>query len=130
MYGDVQWITTVVDPADKDVVYGPRTDRDIVMDNVLEDLNYAASTITGTNKQRFSADMALAMKADITLYEGTYCKYRNASDNAGKAADNTRAEKYLRECVAACEALMTKGYSLNPSYRETIIQYRLVLILK
>ena len=117
MYGDVQWITTVVDPADKDVVYGPRTDRDIVMDNVLEDLNYAASTITGTNKQRFSADMALAMKADITLYEGTYCKYRNASDNAGKAADNTRAEKYLRECVAACEALMTKGYSLNPSYK-------------
>ena len=36
MYGDVQWITTVVDPADKDVVYGPRTDRDIVMDNVNE----------------------------------------------------------------------------------------------
>ena len=51
------------------------------------------------------------------MYEGTYCKYRNASDNAGKAADNTRAEKYLRECVAACEALMTKGYSLNPSYK-------------
>lgn len=117
MYGDVQWITTVVDPADKDVVYGPRTDRDIVMDNVLEDLNYATTTITGTNKQRFSADMALAMKANITLYEGTYCKYRNANDNAGKAADNTRAEKYLRECVSACEALMAKGYSLNPSYQ-------------
>lgn len=32
------------------------------MDNVLEDLNYATTTITGTNKQRFSADMALAMK--------------------------------------------------------------------
>lgn len=117
MYGDVQWITTVVDPAEKDVVYGPRTDRDIVMDNVLEDLNYATTTITGTNKQRFSADMALAMKADITLYEGTYCKYRNANDNAGKAADNARAEKYLRECVSACETLMGKGYSLNPSYQ-------------
>lgn len=117
MYGDVQWINTVVDPGDKDVVYGARTDRDIVMDSVLNDLNYAAATITGTNKQRFTADMALAMKADITLYEGTYCKYRNANDNAGKAADNTRASKYLGECLAACEALMSKGYSLNESYQ-------------
>ena len=118
MYGDVQWINKVVDPLEEDVVYGARTDRDIVMDSVLNDLDYAASTITGTNKQRFTADMALAMKADVTLYEGTYCRYRNATDNAGKAADNTRAEKYLNECVAACEALMAKNYSLNTVYKE------------
>lgn len=117
MYGDVQWINTVVDPVDQEVVYGARTDRDIVMDSVLNDLDYAAATITGTNKQRFTADMALAMKADVTLYEGTYCKYRNANDNAGKAADNGRADKYLKECVAACEILMGKSYSLNDSYK-------------
>lgn len=117
MYGDVQWINVPVDPSDKDVVYGARTDRDIVMDSVLNDLNYAARTITGTNKQRFTADMALAMKADVTLYEGTYSKYRTAADNAGKAADLPRAEKYLKECVGACEALMGKDYTLNPSYK-------------
>ena len=117
MYGDVQWINTVIDPSDKDIIYGARTDRDIVMDSVVNDLDYAIAAIKGTNKQRFSADMALAMKADITLYEGTYCKYRNANDNAGKAADDARAEKYLKECVAACEILMGKSYSLNPSYK-------------
>lgn len=117
MYGDVQWINTPMDPSEKDIVYGARTDRDIVMDSILNDLNYATRTITGTNKQRFTADMALAMKADITLYEGTYCKYRTAADNAGKDADLPRAEKYLKECVSACEALMAKNYTLNPSYK-------------
>lgn len=117
MYGNVPWVETVLDPTDEAVLYGPRTDRDEVMDKVLEDLDYAALHITGTNKQRFTADMALAMKADVTLYEGTYCKYRTADDNAGKGPDATRAKKYLEECVKACEALMAKGYTLNADYK-------------
>ena len=117
MYGNVPWIEGVLDPNDKDVLYGPRTDRDAVMDNVLEDLNFAAAHITGTNKQRFNADMALAMKADVTLYEGTYCRYRTAADNAGKGPDEARAKKYLQECASACEALMAKKYSLSSSYK-------------
>lgn len=117
MYGNVPWVETVLDPNDQDVLYGPRTDRDEVMDKVLEDLDFAAANITGTNKQRFTADMALAMKADVTLYEGTYCRYRTAADNAGKGPDETRAKKYLQECVSACEALMAKKYALSSSYK-------------
>ena len=117
MYGNVPWIEGVLDPNDKDVLYGPRTDRDAVMDKVLEDLNFAAAHITGTNKQRFSADMALAMKADVTLYEGTYCRYRTADDNAGKGPDEARAKKYLQECASACEALMAKNYALSGDYK-------------
>ena len=99
------------------MLYGPRVDRDIVMDSVLNDLNFAAKYIQGSNKQRFTADMALAMKADVTLFEGTYCKYRTAEENAGKGPDVARAQKYLNECVSACEALMKKGYKLNDSYQ-------------
>lgn len=117
MYGDVQWIDRVLDTSDSEALYGPRTDRDIVMDNVLEDLNYACANITANNnRQRFSTDMAYAMKADITLYEGTYCKYRTQAEN-GKAADATRANKYLQESVSACEYLMSRGYSLSDSYK-------------
>lgn len=116
-YGDVPWIDKVVATDDGDVLYGPREDRDKVMDKVLEDLDFAAEHIKGTNKQRFTADMALAMKADITLYEGTYCKYRTAEDNAGKGPNIERAEKYLRECISACEELMKKGYKLNDNYK-------------
>ena len=113
MYGDVQWIDKVIDPADSEALYGPRTDRDEVMDHVLADINYACEHITAnSNRQRFSTDMAYAMKADITLYEGTYCKYRTQAEN-GKAADESRANKYLQECVSACEYLMAKNYSLS-----------------
>ena len=67
-----------------------------------------ANTLSAnSNRQRFSTDMAYAMKADITLYEGTYCKYRTQAEN-GKAADESRANKYLKECVSACEYLMDK----------------------
>lgn len=116
-YGDVPWVGKVVGTDDGNILYGPRTDRDVVMDSVLNDLNYASKHIEGSNKQYFTADMALALKADVTLYEGSYCKYRTAADNAGKAPDPTRAEKYFKECVSACEALMKKEYELNDSYQ-------------
>ncbi len=116
-YGDVPFINTVVNTADEEILYGPRINRDVVMDSVLNDLNYAAEHITQTNKQRFTADMALAMKADVALYEGTYCKYRTVADNAGKGPDLTRAQRFLNECADACTKLMTKDYHLNASYK-------------
>ncbi len=116
MYGNVQWIDYVVDPSDKEALQADRTDRDVVMDNVLEDLNYACTNMTGTNKQRFNKDMALAMKADVCLWEGTFSKYRTQAEN-GKAADTNRAQKFLQECVSACEALMAKSYKLREDYQ-------------
>lgn len=117
MYGDVQWIDKVIDPSESEVLYGPRDDRDNVMDKVLEDINFACRNITAnSNRQRFSTDMAYAMKAEIALFEGTYCKYRTQAEN-GKPADGTRAQKFLQECVSACEYLMGQGYQLSDSYK-------------
>ncbi len=116
-YGDVQWFDQVplnADPNDE-LVQGARTDRDEVMDNVLADLDFAIANLSNPNKVVWSKDMALAMKSDICLYEGTYCKYRTAADN-GKAADSGRATRYLNECVAASEALMNAGYTLSANY--------------
>ncbi|MGI6793580.1 RagB/SusD family nutrient uptake outer membrane protein [Bacteroides sp. KG68] len=116
MFGDVQWIDQVIDPNDKEFLQYDRTDRDVVMDKVLEDLNYACAHMTGTNKQRFNKDMAFAMKADICLWEGTFCKYRTVNEN-GKAADIGRAQKFLQECASACEELMKKSYELREDYQ-------------
>ena len=116
MYGDVQWIEVVVDPADPEVTYGSRDDRDMVMDKVLEDLNFACQYMQKGSKTSWSKDMANAMKADICLWEGTFCKYRTAAEN-GKAADATRAEKFLKECVTACENVMNAGYTLSDDYQ-------------
>lgn len=118
MYGDIQWINVVADPADQAVAYGARDDRDMVMDSVLADLNYACAAIAAkSSKAAWSKDLANAMKADITLYEGTYCKYRTVAEN-GKAADEARAKKYLNECVTACENIMgNTAYQLNGDYQ-------------
>ena len=116
MYGDVQWIETVVAPATPEETYGSRDDRDMVMDKVLEDLNFACQYMQKGSKSSWSKDMANAMKADICLWEGTFCKYRTADEN-GKAADATRAEKFLKECVTACENVMNAGYTLSDDYQ-------------
>lgn len=114
MYGDVIYVDRLLDPSDKDVLYGTRTDRDYVMDKVLEDLDFAATNIKAqSGKQVWSKDWALALKAEICLYEGTYCKYRSAADGQ-KAADPERAKKFLNEAATAAAALINSGrYSLN-----------------
>ncbi len=115
MYGNVPWITKALDPSNE-LVYGGREDRDVIMDSVLADLNFANAVIVGTDKTTWNNGMVNAMKADICLYEGTFCKYRTAADN-GKAADPARAEKYLKECVNAANAVFAHGYQLNDSYK-------------
>ncbi len=115
-YGDVTWVDHKVDVTDEGLLYGPRTSRDVVMDSVLRDLDYAIATIsTQSGKQVWSKDLALAAKSDICLWEGTFCKYRTAEEN-GYAADETRANKYLQECVSASEQLISK-YPIGTSYR-------------
>ena len=101
----MQWIDKVIDPADSEALRTTHRPGCEVMDHVPADINYACEHITAnSNRQRFSTDMAYAMKADITLYEGTYCKYRTWAEN-GKAADESRANKHLQHRVSACEYL-------------------------
>ncbi len=116
-YGDVQWQSQVILDPNAAEVKGPRTDRDVVMDSVLADLDYAIANLATTSADNaWSKDMALAMKSDVCLFEGTYCKYRTQAEN-GKAPDETRAQRYLKECVDASEQLINSGrYTLSANY--------------
>ncbi len=118
-YGNVQWLDEVITNPDDPHVYGERTDRDVVMDSVLLDLDYAIEYLpTVTDKTKWSKHMALAMKGDVCLYEGTFAKYRTADDN-GIAANPERSTKYLQHAADATDALIdSKSYSLTPQYGE------------
>lgn len=117
MFGDVPYTDKKLDITDEGVLYGPRTDRDEVMDKVLEDLNFAASNINDvTSKITWSRSMANAMKADICLWEGTFRKYRSSADGQ-PAADAAGAQKFLQACKDACSFIMGKSYELNDSYQ-------------
>lgn len=118
MFGDVPYTELKLNVDNEDVLYGPRTNRDEVMDKVLEDLNFAAANINVTNYgiTSWSRDMANAMKADICLWEGTFRKYRNAADGQ-PAADAAGAQKFLQACKDACLHIMSRDYSLSSSYQ-------------
>ena len=111
-YGDCYWVDKVLDPNATDILYGPRQPRNDVMDKVLEDLNFACQNITDNANSRtaFNKWVALAMKAEVCLYEGDYSKYVKN--------DNTRANAYLTEAKKACEEIMNSGnFSLNSNYQ-------------
>ena len=118
MFGDCVWESEVVYPEDEDILYGPRTSRDVVMDSVFADLDYAINHITTTNdKVSYSRDMAVAYKSEIALYEGTFCKYRTQADN-GIAPNMERANKYLNESATASLDLINCGrYSFSDDYQ-------------
>ena len=111
-YGDCYWVDKVLDPNDTETLYAPRQPRNDVMDKVLEDLNFACANITDNANSRtaFNKWVALAMKAEVCLYEGDYSKY--VTNN------NERANRYLNEAKNACEQIMNSGnFALNGNYQ-------------
>jgi len=67
-YGDVPWIEKSLDITDEGFLYGSRENRDLVMDNVLEDLNYACENMyDNDSKTKLNKNVAHAIKAEITL---------------------------------------------------------------
>lgn len=116
MYGDVEWIDYVITNPEDEKIWGERDNRDVVMDKVLEDLDYAIENLgASSDKTLWSKNMALAMKSDICLYEGTFRKYCTTAEN-GIAPDAARSKKYLEESVKASQALMDGTYTLSAKY--------------
>ncbi|WP_303011007.1 RagB/SusD family nutrient uptake outer membrane protein [uncultured Bacteroides sp.] len=102
-YGDVPLIIKPLE-TNSEELYGARTPRKEVMQQVLTDINAACSYLPEENwgENRLTKAAALALKARISLYEGTYRKYHNLGDET----------EFLNACVSACEELMGMGYSI------------------
>ncbi|MEL7163166.1 MAG: RagB/SusD family nutrient uptake outer membrane protein, partial [Bacteroidota bacterium] len=76
-FSDVPWFGRVLNPDDEDL-YKPQDDRAMVVDNVLEDLTFAAEHVredvpVGT-PDKWVATMLLAR---VALHEGTFRKYHD-----------------------------------------------------
>ena len=124
-YGDVPWIDKPLDVADP-VLYGGRDSRTVVMDHVLEDLDYAIANITATNegsRTLITKDVALALKSRVALFEGTFRKYHP------EFGLQSSADRWLNESANAAKVLMdSKRYSLytgsgvTDSYRQVFVR--------
>ena len=116
-YGDVAWVDQSLDITEDGLLYGPRDNRDVVMDKVLDDLNFAIANIyDNKSKTTINRNIAQAMKAEICLYEGTFRKYRKAADGQ-TAPDLAGATKFLGEAKIAASYIMDQGFVLNSSYQ-------------
>jgi hypothetical protein len=115
-FGDVPWVDHPLDPSEKDVLYGPRDSRGVVMEKVYEDLMFAAQNITRTEDAKqctlVTKWAAYAFASRIALFEGTFEKYHNIK------LDISPETWLQRAADAASEVMQHSGKSLHPSYRE------------
>ncbi|OQP65590.1 RagB/SusD family nutrient uptake outer membrane protein [Niastella populi] len=110
-FGDVPWYGHSIEAEDSAQLFKPRDSRKLVMDSVLEDLNFAVANIRQADQPNtVNKDIALALKARICLFEGTYRKYHTELSLPDAA-------RFLNEAKSAAQALMARPYALNPNYQ-------------
>ncbi|MDR0414696.1 MAG: RagB/SusD family nutrient uptake outer membrane protein [Prevotellaceae bacterium] len=111
-FGDVPWLSTDLN-IDSPELFMPRTPRTEVVDSILWCINYAVNNLQygGEADGRINKGMANFLKARICLFEGTFRTYHTELNLQGTA------DRFLDECIAACEDIMANGgYELyNPA---------------
>lgn len=109
-YGDVPWYNYTIQADDTTSLYKPRDNREMVMDSVLQDINYACDHIMNRAETTVTPWMALAMKSRICLFEGTYRKYHTVNPSTGEAwKDATASQRFLQESISASEKIINSG---------------------
>ena len=130
-FGDVPWIDEELG-SDSEKLYAPRDSRELIMQHMLEDIDFAIDNLpSAVSTFRVNKWAALALKAQFCLYEGTFRKYHGleiSAEEAGVEYVNSY-EFYIREAAEAAEAVIDGGmYKLfttgNPSedYRTLFAQ--------
>lgn len=123
-FGDVPWYDKTLDVDDPDLYKG-RDTRAMVMDKVLEDLNFACDHIRSSkdnSSSQITKWVALAFKSRVCLFEGTFRKYHP------ELGLSESADQWLGEAVTAAQQVMDGNqYKINKagapelSYRNLFI---------
>lgn len=120
-FGDVPWIEHELG-SDSQELYRPRDSRELIIDKVIDDLDYAADHLSdAVSTFRVNRWTALAFKSRICLYEGTWRKYHT---EATQYKEHT-PEYYLDLAAKAAELVMNSNlYSIATPAAKTDANYR------
>jgi len=115
-FGGVPWLGHSLDISDSSEIYMPRDSHALVMDSVLADINFAVDNLRESDQPNtVTKNVALALKARICLFEGTYRKYHTELNMPD-------ADKFLSAAKDAAQTLMTSGgYTLDKNYQTVYI---------
>jgi len=105
-YGDVPWVDEPID-ANDETLYRGRDPRAMVMEHVLEDIDFAIQNLPSQKDvYRVTKWTALALKSRIFLFEGTFRKYHGLQG----------WEECLKESAAASLKFINEsGYGIYKS---------------
>ncbi|MBC6999828.1 RagB/SusD family nutrient uptake outer membrane protein [Cytophaga sp. FL35] len=104
-YGGVPIVDKVLDLNDEDIIYGPRNSRQEVVAFILNDLDAAIASPIGSLVEsvdigRVSKNAALALKARVALFEGTWSKYHGTPGDSNS---------YFSQAIDASLQVMESG---------------------
>ena len=115
-FGDVPWYDSTIGSSETEKLKKPRDSRELVMQNILGDLDYAIENLpTAKSTYEITKWTAMALKSRVCLFEGTFRKY-HAGDVFLQTlpADAKPYSWYLDECAkVSLELIQTGGYSLH-----------------
>ncbi|WP_342083644.1 RagB/SusD family nutrient uptake outer membrane protein [Dyadobacter sp. OTU695] len=104
-YGDVPWYSHVMGTEDEEMLYKARDPRVLVVDSVMNDLEFAAAHVlpARTNKTMITRWAALALLSKVALHEGTYRTYHDELGLKGTAS------RFLERAVSASQKIIEEG---------------------
>lgn len=99
-FGEVPWLDKDLQ-TNSEELFAPKDSREVVVTNILKDLDFAIDYLPETSADdRLTKYAAYALKAEISLYEGTFRKYHDTGGDY---------EGLLRVSVSASEAVINSG---------------------
>lgn len=117
-YSDVPWYSSDLQTTDTELLYKTQDSRAVVVDSIMEDLDFAVENIkSGSSKTRIFKNAALAIQARIALNEGTFRKYH-------PELNLSNGDQFLQIAADACKKIMdSKSYSLSKAKQGDIPAY-------
>lgn len=112
-FGDVPYIDKFLDQSETDLIYTPRTARNTIVDNIMVDLQFAATNLrtkSAAEANTVNRDVANALLSRVALYEGSIAKYHNN--------DAARANSLFTKAKDAASAVISQNYRLSTNYKD------------
>jgi len=106
-YSDVPWYSHVVKDDDTEMLFKPSDTRELVVDSIIADLEFATANLTNeTSKTLLSKWAAYTELSRFCLYEGTYRKYHAGETDLHVVKS---ADYFLTKAINAADAVMKSG---------------------
>ena len=129
-YGKLTWVSKPLDPT-AEVMNLPRQERTVIADSILADLDKAIANLRqqkSSATMRVHQDVARALKGEVALYEGTWEKYHKQKKDEffTPGVTDEKISDYLKQCVAACKAVVDRGVWKIYSAGNPLNDYRVI----